>query len=511
MIRVTRGPRELRFAGMYQGRPELPMRTIAPGVWTASPRDEEYLRAAFEGESVEWPGCPPVRPEPPLQWGDLTLYPYQAELLRRGWDRALLGDDPGLGKTVQALIWQQAPTVIVCGASVKDQWKMEARRLGLQADPVWSRAEAAAWNVRTSAQISIFNYELLNKMSVQQFDGVRSVVLDECHAIKSRDAERTTAVTLLFDGVPRRLLLSATPVRNHTRDLWTQLRFLDEDRFGDWLSFASRYCGPKLVRIGVETRTQYDGTSNADELRLRLRSLYLARRKHEVGLQLPPKTRTIIPVELSNRGQYDRLESRLMAHRRALLKRFGSWDAVPATEKGRWLGAINSLRRVAETGKPAMAVDWAATRGEEPLVFFTAFVEPAKDLATLLLDRFDRPCYLTTGETPPGERRHQVEEFERTGGFFVITLGTGGQSLNLQMAAATSCLLSLEWTSAAVQQAEDRVHRIGQTLPVEIVFLTARTSIEDRVVRRLIAKADRSPFLSDELTSVFEEIAEAPT
>ena len=86
-----------------------------------------------------------------------------------------------------------------------------------------------------------------------------AVIVDECHMIKNPDAKRTKAIlALLSDPSSVKLLLSGTPLLNRPKDLYTQLKCVDQTLFPNFESFARRYCDRKIEYFGVND----DGKDN---------------------------------------------------------------------------------------------------------------------------------------------------------------------------------------------------------------------------------------------------------
>lgn len=191
----------------------------------------------------------------------VVLRPYQEEgiaLIHEKDGRALLGDDPGLGKTVQALTYlkRHVPpghVVVLCPASVKYHWQKEAR------DHVGMRAEVLEGMTPpdrvppSRPKIWVLSYNILGTAErgdtwLRFLRALKPVlvILDEAQFIKDSSTKRFQGVRKLVKGVPRVLALSGTPVENHAGEVWTTAHLLrpDVEYFSNWPRFARRFTNP---------------------------------------------------------------------------------------------------------------------------------------------------------------------------------------------------------------------------------------------------------------------------
>ncbi|MBU1992004.1 DEAD/DEAH box helicase family protein, partial [Patescibacteria group bacterium] len=178
--------------------------------------------------------------------------------------RCLLGDEMGLGKSIQALATihnlQTYPAIIVCPASLKYNWEKEAKKWL----PTKTIQVITSKTKALTADITILNYDLLKKWlsSLSQLSA-KAIIYDECHLIKSNSAARTKAAKVLSKNIPVRLGLSGTPILNRPQELVSQLTVLGRiDDLGGLWKFLQRYCN------AVQTKWGWDmsGASNMEEL-----------------------------------------------------------------------------------------------------------------------------------------------------------------------------------------------------------------------------------------------------
>jgi SWI/SNF-related matrix-associated actin-dependent regulator of chromatin subfamily A-like protein 1 len=411
-----------------------------------------------------------------------TLEPFQWAGVRYVLEarRCFLADEQGLGKTVQALAALEAadayPAVVVCPASLKLNWEREAAR--------WlPHRRVAVVSGRgvvppADADITVLNYEVVAAHDeTLRARRPQALVIDESHYCKNPRAKRTAAVRRLAHAVPPdglRLALTGTPVLNHAEELVPQLRVLGrlEEDFGSGARFAKRFSG------------------NLSEERLHWhlrRRCFVRRRKSEVLPQLPAKRRVVVPVELANRAEYRLAEEDLIAWLRAQPMDLRELEAkVAAALRAERLAQIGALQRLAAKGKLPAALSWIADFLEsgEPLVVFARHVE----VQQAVLERFPEAGHLL-GADPIARREETVRAFQAGTGppLLVAATRVAGQGITLTR-ATNVCFLELEWTPAMHDQAEDRLHRMGQRDAVTAWYLLADATIDEHMAELVAAK-----------------------
>ncbi len=449
---------------------------------SAAPEVDEFLAgllallrppAAALLNQLHWP-CP--------------LYPYQQAGVAFLYERreALLADDMGLGKTVQTLAAlnlllasrQIADALIVAPASLVHYWSEQIR--------TWLPQLAGAHTVirgapgkrrrqwRAATPLKVVGYETLR---ADQEAGrvppawIGVVVLDEAQRIKNAETGLAFACKALRRD--RSWALSGTPVENRVEDLVSILQFVTGER---WLELAA---GPAL--------------------RARQRELQLRRRKEDVLADLPPKTIVEVALELTpeQRSTYTELEK----NGRLELRRLGRELTVKHV-----LALLTRLKQVCNfcpnTGRSAK-LEFIHERLTEVLendrraLLFSQFTDASFGLRRLRAELGDRAVGLFHGGMSPNERETAVRAFKR-GEVPVLALSLRAGSLGLNLQEASYVFHFDRWWNPAVErQAEDRAHRIGQSLPVTVYRLTSIGTVEERA-RALLREKE----------ALFEEIVE---
>src|ERR671932_678697 len=305
-----------------------------------------------------------------------TLQPFQWAGVRYALDArpTFVADEQGLGKTVEALATLEAdgayPAIVICPASLKLNWERETRKWVPHRQVVVVEGKQA---VPATGEITILNYEIVaahREHLVRMLP--RALVVDESHYAKNPQAKRTQAVRRLaaaIDDGALRLALTGTPVLNHADELISQLRVIGRlEDFGSGARFSRQFQGPL-----TEERLHW-------HLR---RRCFVRRLKSEVLPQLPPKRQVVVPVALDNEREYRLAEQDVITWLREQPLELSELNArIAATLRAERLAQLNTLKRLAATGKLGAPLAWIDDflQSEEPLVLFSGNREVQKRL-----------------------------------------------------------------------------------------------------------------------------------
>lgn len=206
----------------------------------------------------------------------------------------------------------------------------------------------------------------------------------------------------------------------------------------------------------------------------------MRRRKADVLPQLPAKRRVTVPMPLDNEIEYQRLERDLVAW---LQTEVADADALrhrlDSAMRGRALVKLNALRHVAARGKLDAATHWIADflAAEEKLVVFAHH----RDIQQALLTAFPTSARII-GDDDLDQRDANVQAFQTPDGPSLCICSLEAASHGFTLTAASNvAFVELGWTPAKHDQAEDRVHRIGQDRKVSAYYLLAADTIDERI------------------------------
>lgn len=413
--------------------------------------------------------------------GRLRTYQKRAvDFAQLAGGRALIGDDCGLGKTPESLIYaKENPDIrrvlIVAPASVVYKWKREVT--------TWMGAEAQVLDkVKTvldaAYDVQIVSYEIarerVEELAARGYD---LLIVDECHYIKSYKAQRTRAVKQIAVQIPYVLALSGTPFLSRPIEMFTTLHLLKPEAFPNWFKFGQRYGGGEYVHFA--------GATNIEELRTRLEDIMIRRLKSDVKDELPKLTRSKMPVVLSNKQQYRDIKAAVPSAIKAMRK------GRPTESKDYFENALEKLtllREVVGLGKVDAAIEWATnfleqTDPNRKLVIY-AHHDSVVQALKVGLQGYTVGCII--GGTSKKDRDTVAGNFQAGLDPRVLIISSaGGVGIDLFGLYDNQCsdmlVVEREWTSAEEEQAESRLHRQGQHNAVNVWILVARGTIDEDI------------------------------
>jgi superfamily II DNA or RNA helicase len=477
------------------------------------------LLRAFEETSTGAPSCMPLPPPASLAAaGGRLLMPHQAQVVAAaaaGHRTFLLADEPGLGKTAQALLAAQAadayPLLVVVPNVVKANW---AREVGL-----WTpqrRATVVHGDGETLdaySDVVILNYELLDRhVGWLGTHGFRGMVVDEAHFIKNKTSQRSRNVLELADRIrlrtarPLLMALTGTPLINDIEDflaIWHMLGWIDDSEPRGELLEA-------LEAIGL---TPADRGFLPAARQAVIDMGIVRRRKVDVAADIPARRIADLPVELegaAGRSIADaekkltqrllrRYDSALAARTSTepvdgidhdLVRRVATWERQEAAENETGDNVFSLMRRIGQA-KAELAADYAIqlARSAGKVVFFARHID-VMDTAESAFERQGLRYSSIRGDQTAKARQRNVDAFvnDPDVAIVVCSLMAAGVGINLQV-SSNVVLSELSWTDAEQTQAIDRVHRIGQDQPVTAWRIIAAQTIEGRIAELIDSKA----------------------
>lgn len=421
------------------------------------------------------------------------LHPYQKEgvdLLRYFMDRgngALLADEMGLGKTIQALRYAyelgEGPIVVICPASLKWNWKREAwAHVRMRSQVLEGRNPPEGWT--PSASVLIINYEILKKWwIVLRRLKPALIIVDECHKISNPRTQQTKFTKMLCRRVPRRIMISGTPLTNRPSELFPALNIIRPDLFASFYSYASRYCSPSLKPWGWE----YKGATHLKELHRKLRNECMIRRlKKDVLKDLPAKTRTIISLRMRNPKEYEEAITDFLRWLRKKSKHLARRAA-----KSEQIVKIGYLKRLAAQLKMEGVfefIDNFLAETDEKLIIFGVH----KSILKAVQERYHNISVLVNGEVVGKKRQARIDRFNNDPKcrLFVGNIKSAGVGWSCT-SASKSAFIELPWTPGDCTQAEDRTHGLKRGREGYVshsYYLVALDSIEEDLCKILQSK-----------------------
>lgn len=386
-----------------------------------------------------------------------TPFPFQITSIEFAQERsrAILAHEPGLGKSMMAILAADLPALVVCPASLILNWRREIE--------LWRPEAAGDFSVLSYADRSIgtLSPEAIGRL-------YRTIIADEVHYLKNHEAKRSLHVCGMIGHARKAIALSGTIVPNRPIELWALMYAMGiTDR--SYYSFAYRYADAyKTYWKTLDVR----GNSHIPELRDLLRPHLLKFTKEQVMPELPPKTWRVIALDLP----------------RPLAEKGFSVDALSELEESIAFEALSDVLRLHGERKVPLALEHienVLTSGKKVIVFGhhrDVIASLSAELAHA------RPVTLTGGMSAK-RKQAAVDAFQRDSAVRVIVgqntaMGTG----HTLTASSHVVMVEGSWVPGDLEQMADRAHRIGQRDNVTVDVLTISGSIDEHMLRRALEK-----------------------
>lgn len=482
--------------------------------------------------------------------GDETLFPHQragVQFLATA-RRALLADEPGLGKTAQTIRALKElhdrgedvfPALIVCPNTLKKNWAREFNMWwpGVDVQVITGSATQRRKQFEDGGDVYVINWESLrahsrlagygsvaltrcvacgghdekvseNRCEVHKRElnniNFRSVVADEIHRSKEPKSKQTRALWAATGDADIRFALTGTPIANNVLDLWSILHWISPEDWPSKTRWIDRMVDTMLnafgglMVIGVKPHMEQEFYAS---IHPRMRRML----KAKVLPWLPPVIRERRDVEMSTkqRKAYEQMRDLMIAELESealtapspltqtlrLVQFASSYATIDVDE---FYGEVN-VRLAAPSCKVDALMDDIENGdfGDDSV----AVCAVSRQLIELLSEEMTKkkiPHGLITGAQSEDERQQSIDDFQngRTK-WILFTAQAGGVGVTLT-AARRLIMLQRPWSLVDYKQALDRVHRIGSEVHDSIVitdYVTDNT-IEERVIQVLDSKAD---------------------
>lgn len=418
----------------------------------------------------------------------MNLYPYQlagANFLA-GRRRAMLADEPGLGKTAQSIraanIVGADPVLVVHPASVRSSWLRDIKTFG------------------AGQRFVLQSYDKTAR-DWEQYEGPwGAIILDEAHRLKSPSARRTQAIygSMQFRGLlplaGHVWALTGTPAPNNPAELHTHMAALFPEslrmasnpaRIYDRDGFMHRYCILRDTTFGLRVV----GSKNLDDLRDRLKPHLIRRLKKDVLTDLPEIRHEPLLFDAPEAlAALKEIPGDEVATIREVLK---DGDAAALSSM---TAEMTSLRRITALAKAPIVAEWVReflADTDRKIVIFAHHREAIDVLLKQLrhISGKDVRIPMITGGTTPAHRAQAIERFQNDPKHrvFIGQIQAAGEGITLT-AASDLIFLEQSWVPSENAQAAMRIHRIGQKRGCMVRYATLAGSIDEAVQRVLARK-----------------------
>ena len=367
--------------------------------------------------------------------------------------RAIIANAPGTGKTATTIAAialaqeKRTPALIIAPASVTRNWLKEFQMWAPSLTVHLLESELKEFPKLRTGEVAVISWALLQPRlgSILQTNWA-CIAADEAHFAKNPGAARTAALRTLCTPERGVLLLTGTPIVNSLNEL-KQLESL------------------------------FDGEE----------PLLLRRLLRDVAPEIPAKKRAYLIVNLEKKvaNEYQKAQNEfedwLVNQRRTLEEQGMELSAIEKIMSVEGFVKIGYLRRILAGGKVKAAADFAArtVRMGEPLVIFCEHQVVIRNLSKAL-HRQRLRHRIIDGTATTKERQEAIEMFQRNEIPVIICSKAGKEGITLH-AARHMLFVEQFYTSAEVDQAEDRIRRIGQKFATTIWYAHVNDTVDDRV------------------------------
>ncbi len=462
---------------------------------------EEKVKRAWDVEMIQ-----AVEKETTLDFSlvKVPLFSYQQAgvafaTFREG---AIIADEMGLGKTIQAVatavmkkeIFGFKRTLIICPASLKEQWRQEIKRFSNEdAEIVEGLPEQRALQYeRSTAYFLIMNYEtVLRDWQVINRMDTDFIILDEAQKIKNFSTLTAQSVKLL--NKKHALVITGTPIENKLIDLYSIVQFVDPDYLTPLWEFSYQYCYFDSIN-----KNKITGYYNLQELSARLKTILIRREKRKVLKELPNITEITIPVLLHEQQQmYHANYAKGIAS--ILRKKF-----ISPYDQQKLMLLMANMRMVCNSTylidketfispklkelKEVLLEKLDLPNSDRKVIIFSEWVTMLNLIGKLLHDCGIGFAQLS-GKVAVKHRDKLVKKFESDSKCKVfLSTEAGGSGLNLQV-ADTVINVEPPWNPAKKNQRIGRIDRLGQrSKNLTVINFITRNSIETSIASGLVLK-----------------------
>lgn len=450
------------------------------------------------------------------------------------FDRWLLGDEQGLGKTKQVIDIAIAKKLqngythclIICGVNgLKWNWQEEIKTHSNETGWILGQRETASGKLKIGTSqdklndlthleaipdyFLITNIETLRNAEINaqliklcKQKKIQMIAADECHKMKNPTSQQGKAFLKL--QAKTMIAMTGTPLMNNPLDLYIILKWLGYEKhaFG---AFKKHYCN-----FGGFGGYEITGYKNLEELQEQLSEIMLRRLKDDV-LDLPEKIYVNDYVDMTAK--------QAIIYKEATMEVMENLDRIKASsnplaelirmrQATGYTGILSStIKEGAKLDRLEELVRENVENGKKVIVFSNW-----TQMTTPIFDRLSEKYngLLITGATKDNVRQEYVNQFQNDSScnFIVGTIGAMGTGLTLN-AASTVIFVDEPWTMAAKAQAIDRAHRIGTSHNVTVITLICKDTIDEKIHELVEKKGAISDVLvDDKIEGTREDILE---
>jgi SNF2 family DNA or RNA helicase len=451
----------------------------------------------------------------------LELFPFQKESVEFFIDKraVLLGDQMGLGKTLQAVeldrrrreknpnLTPNPKTLVITYLGIFSGWEKEFRGqtdLRVHVLNPKNRKPFILDMLTDSADVFIVHWQALRLIPELEEIKWFHIIADECHALQNRKAKQTIAMKELKTFY--KTGLSGTPAFDKPDDLWSILNWLYPNY---WSSFWKYWNDHVMFIDNDDGYRTVIGVRNVEKLQQEMSGFYVRRRKEEVLKDLPEKYYSERQVDLDPKQKraYEQMKKDMLAYigehedepvpAKAIIAQlirlqqfsdaFGELETITKTNRETGEEYTVTRMRLAEPSTKLDEVMSIIGSTAQQIVVFSQYSQVIELLAKRL-EKAGIPSGIFIGSTPPDARARIIEQFQAGKlQVFAGTIAAGGIGITLT-SSSTVVFIDRSWSASLNIQAEDRCHRIGQKNAVQIIDIISRGTVDAKRIQKINLK-----------------------
>jgi len=457
----------------------------------------------------------------------LTPYPHQLETAERVLNemrgRAILADEVGLGKTIEAgLIMKEymvrglaKKILILVPASLVIQWTKELnQKFGIPAvaqkkEYMWRQHDVVVASIDTAKRdphrrhVLDIDYDLL--------------IIDEAHKLKNKRTRNYQFVKEIRKKYC--LLLTATPIQNEMDELYNLINLLKPGHLGHTTTFSSNY---------VEGKRQ---AKNNVQLRGEIGKVMIRNKRSDGGVHFTSRRVQSVPIELSKeeldlydgvtrfvREQYHSgsggfnslalitLQREVCSSKEAsFMTLYNMHQRLPEGSELRQqiMELVELIKRIETHSKAAKTVELIQNINDK-VIIFTEY-RATQNYLQKYLHEHGITSVPFRGGFKRSKKDWMTELFQNRAQVLIAT-EAGGEGINLQFCNQV-INYDMPWNPMRVEQRIGRVHRLGQKRDVHIHNLSTVGTIEEHILNLLYEKIDLFEMVIGELDDIVERLS----
>lgn len=396
-----------------------------------------------------------------------SIRPFQIEGIKFAEEsnaRCLIADEPGLGKTIQALGMlklhpELCPALVILKSKLKVQWFSEVIRwCGLDYLP--QIIQDSKTPIIPGFKVYIIPFDLLRRLSPEKKAElqVKTVIIDECQQIKNHLSSRAKEVQGICKDVEHILCLSGTPIKNNAGEYFTVLNLLRPRKFPYYAEYIRKYCDAYDSGWGYKV----GGLKNADWFQEDTKDFIIRRTWDEVDPEMPRVARNFFHVELDKKyekiyqQQQEEMEEQYLKEQE---------EGLPSNP----IALMAKLRHTVGFNKVEPTVEFVQDfilDTNKKIVIFTHHLDVTEVLKSQLqhmLVENNLPNIIVEHIKAGEAGVEAVARFESNPNARIAVASTlaAGEGLNMQF-CSDIIIMERQWNPANEEQVEGRIKRIGQ-------------------------------------------------